>query len=213
MSGRTSNPLVPEGSNEERRVDSSLRALAALGTIETFPEAHFLFREGDPAQALYVILNGQVRMHFERDDGKRFIVGVIGPGGLVGEVGLGGGPRTSSVETLTSVRCARIDYALVKQQLSTDPGLGVELLSLAYDRIRQSDGQIKSLALETVYQRLRELFGSHTERIDMTHQEIADRLGASRDMVTRIFRDLNQGGYIQTRKGSLVIVKALPRTW
>ena len=213
MSGNTSKLLAGEGASDERRVNGSLRALATLGEVNAYPEAHFLFREGDAAQALFVILNGLVRLYFERDDGKRFVVGVIGPGSLVGEVGLGGGPRTSSAETLTPVRCACIDYDVVKQRLDKDPALGFELLTLAYDRIRQSDGQIKSLALETVYQRLRELFESQTGRVDMTHQEIAERLGASRDMITRIFRDLNQGGYIQTRKGSVVVVKTLPRTW
>lgn len=205
--------------------DASIAAwvveLARVGNVRAYPRKSLLIREGEVGTSLFVLLDGRIRIFSEDQDGHRFVFGAFGPGTIFGEVSLDSGPRTASVEALTDCRCADVPYTELYQRMAADQGFAMTLLAELIRRSRASTMRIKSLALDTVYQRLRALIDSESVEQDgmrclgpeLSQQEIANRLGASRDMVTRIFRDLTKGEYIETSRSGTRILRPLPREW
>ena len=180
-----------------------------------------LVREGEIGDALFVLLDGRIRIFAEDQEGHRFVIGGYGPGTLFGEGSLDGGPRTASVEAVSEVVCSVLGYVELKAAMASNPSFAMALLTELIVRGRATARRMKSLALDSVYQRLRALIaieavnhnGVSTLGPDWTQQEIANRLGASRDMVTKIFRELSKGGYIAVGRGEMRILRPLPKAW
>lgn len=200
-----------------------IAALASLGTLREFDRKSIVIREGEIGDLLFVLISGRIRIFSEDQDGHRFVIGTFGPGTLFGEGSLDGGPRTATVQAISDLRCSAVPYAAVKASLANDPAFTftLTLLMELITRSRSTARRMKSLALDSVYQRLCVLIdnestdrnGSRVLGPDWTQQEIADRLGSSRDMVTRIFRELSRGGYISVGRGELRILRRLPKAW
>lgn len=199
----------------------SIADLARLGELRQFPRKATVIREGELGRSLYVLISGRIRIFSEDQDGHRFVIGSFGPGTLFGEGSLDGGPRTASVEAMTDLLCAVVPYSVVKSSLASNPTFAMALLTELIVRGRATARRMKSLALDSVYQRLRILVDSEANAgngiralgPDWSQQEIASRLGASRDMVTKIFRELSRGGYIAVGRGETRILKPLPKAW
>lgn len=190
-----------------------LQRIAHLGRIEKYPEDAVILREGEAGNELFLIREGEVRTYIKDDNGHRFVIGMFGPGVLFGEGAFDGGPRTATVEAITPVTALVMSYQALKEEMQRNPSFAFEIVMLLIARSRSSTARIKSLALDTAYKRLRALLGPEPGQTVITQQEIADLIGTSRDMVTRIFRDLVQGGYIRTFKGKVEIVRTLPAKW
>lgn len=199
----------------------SVVELARLGTVRHYPRKSLVIREGEMGTSLFVLLEGRIRIFSEDRDVHRFVFGAFGAGALFGEVSLDQGPRTASVEAATDCVCADVPYTELYQRMANDQNFAMTFVAELIARSRASTMRIKSLALDTVYQRLRTLIDTESVEQggmrclgpDLSQQEIANRLGASRDMVTKIFRDLTKGGYIETGRGGTRILKPLPRDW
>lgn len=195
--------------------------LARLGSVRPFARKTLLVREGDAGHELFVVLEGRIRIFIGIQDERRFVIGAYGPGTLFGEVSLDGGPRTASVEAISDVTCAVIRYADLKAHMAGNPGFAMALLTEMIARSRATTRRMKGLALDSVYQRLRTLIeaeapdrnGARLPGPDWSQQEIADHLGSSRDMITKIFRELAKGGYIEVTRGGMKILKPLPKAW
>jgi CRP/FNR family cyclic AMP-dependent transcriptional regulator len=197
----------------------------ALGIPKNFAKKTLVLEEGRPGDTFYILLSGHIRIFTEEDgaDGnaRRLVIGAFGPGTIFGEGALIGGMRDASVEAISDITCTEIDCMEFKSQVSVDPRYAMTLLTDLISRSRLNTQQMKSLALKTVYQRLRELMvtgsilenGVRTFGPEMTQQEIAHRIGSSRDMITKIFKDLAKGGYIELTHGKPVILKELPKAW
>lgn len=195
--------------------------LAKLGKIERYPRKCLIVREGAIGTSLFILLEGRIRIFMNGDDERRFVIGTYGPGTMFGEVALDGGPRTASVEAISDVACSVVQYAGLKAHLEKNPQFAMVLLNELIARSRATSRRMKGLALSSVYQRFRALVETEAtiqqgERVlgpDWPQQEIANRLGSSRDMVTRIFRELTKGGYIQSSRGTTRVLKPLPEAW
>lgn len=169
------------------------------------------------------MLSGKVRIFVDGDEAeqRRFVIGSYGPGSLFGEGSLDGGPRTATVEAVTELFCARITYDELREKLTTDGKFALALTMELIARSRVNARRMKSLALGSVYQRFREFVDQEaitTEGMSQladgwSQQEIANRLGSSRDMVTKILRELGKGGYVRARRSQLTILKPLPKRW
>ena len=189
--------------------------------IRQFARKSLVVREGEAGDALFVLLDGRIRIFAEDQDGHRFVIGTYGPGTLFGEGSLDGGPRTASVEAISDLTCSVLPYTKLKAAMADDATFAITLLTEMIVRGRATARRMKSLALDSVYQRLRamiasEAVDSHGVRTlgpDWSQQEIANRLGASRDMVTKIFRELSKGGYIAVGRGETRILRPLPKAW
>lgn len=206
---------------EDTHAAQPIADLARLGRIAPYRKGSLIIMEGDAGDTLYVLLSGRIRIFSDGSDGRRYVFGTFGPGAIFGEGSLDGGPRTASVEAIADSECAIVPYASLRSRMVNDPLFAMTLLTELIARGRASSKKLKSLALEPVYQRLLNLIENeaiHRDGIlvlgpDLSQQEIANRVGASRDMITKILRELSKGRYIETGRGEIRILKALPRAW
>jgi CRP/FNR family cyclic AMP-dependent transcriptional regulator len=201
---------------------SALRALAERGTVRRYRKGTVLIEEGDVSDTLYIILSGRLRAYAAARNGKEITYGVYGPGEYVGEMSLDGGSRSASVMTLEATECAVVTRQTLAQHIAENPEFAFELLSKVIRRARAATLSAKQLALNDVYGRLKLLLdslavpradGSRVIEERLTHQEIANRLGCSREMVSRLVKDLERGQYLQITGSTTWLAPSLPPQW
>jgi len=199
-----------------------LREIAARGGVKTYPSHAVLITEGDDSDSLYIILSGRVKVYSTNAEGKEVVIAVHGAGEYVGELSLDGGVRSTSVMTLELTTCSVVSGADLRAFIAEHPDFASHLIRKLIRSVRQATETVKSLALEDVYARVVRLLtdlsdpgpdGQRRVRERLTQQGIADRIGASREMVSRIFKDLSAGGYIAQDSGHIVVVRKLPTAW
>jgi CRP/FNR family cyclic AMP-dependent transcriptional regulator len=200
--------------------DPGIRALAALGRVRSYPKQTLIIHEGDVADTVFIVLAGRVRVFSSAEDGRDVILDVLGSGEIVGEMALDGSPRSASIMTMETTTVAVIDAATLRERLKSDLDLAMLLVTELLGRLRKTSQVVKRLALGDVYERLsvvlnEELLRSPTARSieGLTQQDLADRIGASRDMVNRIFRELERGGYVEVARRHISVLKPLPARW
>jgi CRP/FNR family cyclic AMP-dependent transcriptional regulator len=201
--------------------DSVLRDIAARGGVRSYPAQAVLVTEDDRSDALYIILSGRIKAYGSGDDGREVVYGTLGVGEYFGELTLDGGPRSASVMTLEPTTCAVVPGNEVRDFLATHPDFAVHLVKKLIRQSRTLTDQVKSLALEDVYGRIVRLLrtlardegGVPVLPEKLTQQDIADRVGSSREMVSRVFKPLQEGGYVELRGGRIAILKKLPARW
>jgi CRP/FNR family cyclic AMP-dependent transcriptional regulator len=201
-----------------------LRAISEQGGIKRFPAHAVIINEGDTADTLFIILSGRVKIYSANDAGREVVYMTHGPGEYVGELALDGGERSASVMTLEPTTCSLVSGANLRQFVTTHPDFALHLIRKLIWRVRQSTENVKSLALQDVYGRVVRLLqrlaepdaGTQGGRVlieRLTQQDIAERVGSSREMVSRIFKDLAAGGYVAQEAGRIVILRKLPAAW
>ncbi len=199
-----------------------LREIARQGGIKTYPAQSILINEGDAADSLYILLSGRVKVFSVSVDGREVVIVTHGAGEYVGELALDGGVRSASVMTLEPTTCSVVSGARLREFVATNPGFALHLIRKLIRSVRQATESVKSLALEDVYARVVRLLGDLSDPIadgrrqvreKLTQQGIADRVGASREMVSRIVKDLTRGGYLSIEDGRIVVLKKLPLAW
>jgi CRP/FNR family cyclic AMP-dependent transcriptional regulator len=200
----------------------SLRALARRGEIRRYRKGTVLIEEGDRGDTIYIILSGRLRAYATGDKEREITYGVYGPGDYLGEMSLDGGVRSASVVTLEATQCAVVTRQTLRQHIAEDPEFAFELLAKVIRRARAATLGAKQLALNDVYGRLVGLLNEQAvARPDgmrviaerLTHRDMAHRLGCSREMVSRLVKDLETGGYVQASGTALLLVKPLPGRW
>lgn len=195
----------------------SLRLLAARGIARSHRKNVVLIEEGSLGDNLYLILSGSLRAFSSDTRGREITYGIYGPGEYVGEMSLDGSPRSASVITETASRCVMVTRASLLTHISEHPEFAFELLTKVIRRARAATLSAKQLALNDVYGRLKNLIDGLSgdgRHIELTHQAMAQRLGCSREMVSRVVKDLEQGGYLKRLgAGEYVRLKELPTRW
>jgi CRP/FNR family cyclic AMP-dependent transcriptional regulator len=201
--------------------DDLLKAMAARGGVKNFPANAILINEGDQSDSIYVLLKGRVKVYGTSAAGREIVYNTHGAGEYFGEMTLDGGTRSASVMTLEPTTCVVVSGANVREFLGTHPDFALHLIRKLIALVRRSTVNVKSLALDDVYGRVSKLLyelaqeegGCHVVHERLTQQDIADRVGASREMISRIFKQLTEGGYVKTEGRRIVIVKKLPAGW
>ena len=201
--------------------DSLLQEIAARGGVRSFPVNAVLVTEEDRSDSLFIILRGRVKAYGAGSDGREVVYSTHGVGEYFGEMSLDGGARSASVMTLEPTTCAVVPGVEVREFLAAHPDFALHLVKKLIQLARASTEQIKSLALDDVYGRIARLLrglakeqGGVLQVPDkLTQQDIAERVGASREMVSRIFKPLVEGGYVELRGGHIVLLKKLPTRW
>ncbi|MDM4767098.1 Crp/Fnr family transcriptional regulator [Pelomonas sp. SE-A7] len=194
----------------------TLRALASRGVLRAYRKGTLLIEEGEQGDSLYLIVSGRLRAYGGDGRGREITYGVYGPGEYVGELSLDGGPRSASVITEEASRCVMLTRASLLTHMAMHPDFALEILTKVIQRTRAATQAIKQLALNDVYGRLKALLDSgEPERGPrLTHQAMAQRLGCSREMVSRLLKDLETGGYLERlTAGRYRILKPLPSRW
>ncbi len=202
--------------------DALLREIAGKGGIRRYPAHAILINEGDTSDSLYILLGGRVKVYSTSPEGKEVVITTHSAGEYIGELSLDGGVRSASVMTLEPTTCSIVSGSSLREFIAAHPDFASHLIRKLIRSVREATESVKSLALEDVYARvvrlLTDLSGSSPDgqrrvRERLTQQDIADRVGASREMVSRIFKDLGNGGYIAQEDGRIVIVRKLPTAW
>jgi CRP/FNR family cyclic AMP-dependent transcriptional regulator len=218
--------LKPSGTDPFGAVlDTSLRALAERGVVRRYRRGTIVIDEGDTGDTLFVVLTGRLRVFSSGGDGARdreVTFNVHGPGECVGEMSLDGGPRSASVITVEPATCSVITRPTLREQIARDPDLALLLISRVIRRARLATESARGMATLDVYGRLvRRLEalavddGTGVRRVPerTTHAMLASEIGCSREMVSRLLKDLTGGGYVAVEDRRLVLLKALPRSW
>jgi CRP/FNR family cyclic AMP-dependent transcriptional regulator len=198
-----------------------LEALSVHATPQSFPRNTVIVNEGDRSESIFIIVSGRVKVYLHNRDGKEVILNVHGPGEYFGEMVLDEGPRSASVITLEPSRFLVISKAAFRQFLSGNPDFAMKLINRLMHRVRALTDNVGSLALLDVYGRVARLLvelavereGRLVVEERLTQKDIGDRVGASREMVSRIFKDLVAGGYISLENRRITIAKGLPKRW
>ena len=199
-----------------------LADLAGQLVSRKVPKNTIVISEGDATDSLFIIVSGRVKVFVGNDEGREITLCTQGPGEYFGELPLlDGDGRSASVLTLEPCQFTVIERRAFLGCLTAHPSMATALIRNLSRRIRRLTNLARNLALLDVYGRvvrtLLELAKDENDRrvIDerLTHQEIANRVGASREMVSRIMKDLADGGYVRTESGRLFVSERLPPGW
>lgn len=198
-----------------------LRAIAAHAITRAFPKNAVILSEGDRTDTLYVILEGRVKIYVADAQGKEVVFLTQGPGEYFGELILDEGPRSASVMTLEPSKFLVVLKADLKDFLLHNPVFAVHLIEKLIHRVRSLTESVKNLALMDVYGRVARLLLELAEERDgklviaerLTHQNIASRVGASREMISKILKDLAVGGYISVQRDRILVNRKPPARW
>ena len=202
--------------------EATLRAIAETGIVRTFPKNAVLIHEGDAGDALYIVLQGRVKVYASNAQGREFAIAFHGPGEYVGEMTLDGGVRSASVVTIDPTVCAVVHREQFREFILKNPDFALHLIEKLIMRVRATTEDVKSLALTDVYGRLVRLLntlavakedGTSVVPEKLTQQAIAERVGASRDMIGKLFKDLVAGGYLAIEDRTITILRKLPIGW
>ncbi len=200
-----------------------IEALAAQGIHRRYRRGTLLIQEGETGDTIYIVLQGRLRAYLADTNGKELTLGVYGPLEYVGEMSLDGGPRSAYVEALESSLCSVVARDTLLAYIASHPEFAFELIARLIRRARLATESARSVALIDVYGRLVGLLnqlacepdpeGLRALRERITHQAMAQHLACSREMVSRLMRDLETGGYVAVRKRWIWLLKPLPARW
>lgn len=201
--------------------ENHIDALIALGVVRSFPKNSVLVQEGDKSDQFYILLAGKLKVFLADDDGKEIVVDMLSPKQYFGEMALDGESRSASVMTVEASKLAVIQREDFKRFLAENPDAALALIVTLIRRARNLTRTIGNLALLDVYGRVARLLidnasdesGKLVVTEKMSQQEIAQRIGSSREMVSRILSDLKEGGYLSLDGGRIVIKQNLPKHW
>ena len=201
--------------------EQHIEAMVVLGVIRSYPKNTILFQEGDASDQIFVLLEGKLKVFLADSDGKEIVVDMLSPRQYFGEMALDGESRSASVMTIVASKLAVIQRDDFKAFLAQNSDAAFALIVTLIRRARNLTRTIGNLALLDVYGRVaRLLIDNATEESGqlvvtekMSQHEIAQRIGSSREMVSRILGDLKVGGYITMDGRKMVIKQNLPKHW
>ncbi|HBO94356.1 MAG: Crp/Fnr family transcriptional regulator [Pseudomonadales bacterium] len=202
--------------------EAELSALQELCITRTYPKNTVIINEGDQANAMFICTSGKVKVYVSDENGKEFVLNSMGPGEYFGELSLlDDETRSASVITTDKSTFSILYKDDFSKVVLNHPDIALVLLRNLASRIRKLTENVKTLALQDVYGRIRKtLLDLSTEKDGdtvieekLTQQDIANRIGSSREMVARILKDLATGGYIEIERKQFRILKKLPESY
>ncbi len=200
---------------------ADIKQVASQVVTRQFPKNTVVVTQGDDTDSLYVILEGKVDVFLQNDKGKEIIINTLSECDTFGELApLGGIPRQASIITTENSLMAVISRQVFMDTLLTKPTISMRIIDRLIGLIQDLTEEVSSLALEDVYNRVVRVLYKHSEEIGnklvtekLTQQDIALRVGATREMVHRILKELKTGGYISIQGKHITIEKKLPPGW
>jgi len=194
--------------------DEQLRLLVPVFSRRSAARGSMIMAAGDPTDSLYIVLSGRLKVMMSDADGKEVILNILGPGEFFGEMGLiDDAPRSASVVAIEPCELLSISKRDFKRCLADNFEMTMALMRGLVRRLRDADRKIGSLALLDVYGRVARLLLDMSETVNgqkmvtrrLPKQDIAKMIGASREMVSRVMKDLQLGGYIEMRGSNILL--------
>lgn len=191
-----------------------LEQIAAMSRMVNKPKGEFIYLPGDPATSVYVLKEGRVKISLLSESGKEIGIDIIEPGEVFGELALvDDSPRKSLAQALEDVLLCIFDKRDFEMMLQSRPQLAVRVAKFIGWRRRRLEKKLVDLLYKDVTTRIAELlleFAREQGRADrsevlipLTHQDIADLVGASRQTTTSVLNDLERLGVIELGRRSV----------
>jgi len=194
--------------------EDQLRMLTTVVTRKSAPRSTTIMAGGDPTDSLYIVLSGRLKVMMSDAEGKEVILSILTAGEFFGEMGLiDDEPRSATVVTIEPCELLSIAKRDFKKCMAENFEMSMAVMRGLVKRLREADRKIGSLALLDVYGRVARLLLDMAETVDgekvvtkrLPKQDIAKMIGASREMVSRVMKDLQMGGYIEVRGSTIVL--------
>jgi CRP-like cAMP-binding protein len=199
--------------------EQELTEVAALAQVRSIPRDTTIFHEGDTSDAIFVVVKGRVKIVTTSTDGKEFILTVLGAGQIFGEMALlEAASRSASVITVTAVEVLMISRSDFDHLLNSNPGISRKLMAILSRRLRRANSKMESLAYMDVAGRLAryllDLARDHGQKLGNgwvvvrrpTHSDIAHSIGTSRETVSRLINEFEEG-FGLVNKGKFTYIK------
>ena len=198
-----------------------LNEISSQGVVRNYPKQAVILNEGDSSDSLYIVLEGRVKAFVADAAGHEVVLSTMGPGEYFGEMALDRRPRSASIMTLLPSRFLIVPGDQFREFLAQHPAFALSLVEKLIQKVRSLTESVKSLAFMDVYGRVARLLLELAEDRDgrlviaerLTQQDIASRVGASREMVSRILKDLSLCGVITQSRAGIVLHRKPPARW
>jgi CRP/FNR family transcriptional regulator, cyclic AMP receptor protein len=197
---------------------SAVRTLTARLHTVSFPRGHTVFAEGEPGGQLFILVAGKVKIGRRSPDGRENLLSILGPSDIFGELSIfDPGPHTFSGTAITAVRVVSVDRTALKAWIEDRPEIAVQLLRVLARRLRRSNNNLADLIFTDVRGRLAkqllelaQRFGTREGDVlrvthDLTHEEIAQLVGTSRETVNEALAEFVRRGWIHLDGKSVLI--------
>ncbi len=192
-----------------------LEKLSKIAGRKRVTRSAYVVRAGDATDSLYVLLSGRAKVTNSDEEGREIILAWLGPGEFFGEMGLiDGSPRSASVIATEPCELLILSRDAFHRCMQDNFQVALKLMQILVGRLREADRKIESLALLDVYGRVARLLldmsveedGKRVLKQKISKQDMARMIGASREMVSKVMRDLELSGYIVSDGNVLTIV-------
>jgi CRP/FNR family transcriptional regulator/CRP/FNR family cyclic AMP-dependent transcriptional regulator len=203
--------------------DPELEALAELTFSRTFDKGQLIILAKETGDTLFIIRVGQVKVSLIHEDGKEFILSLLGEGEVFGELSLlDDRPRSANVTALVKTELLMLRRSDFLSLVGRVPQIAISLLEELASRLRRTDDQVEGLALLDVHHRIAKTLlrmaqdGGQTSpegiliRQRPTHQQLANMSGTTRETVTRALKQLQDEGYIRISGRQILILDDTP---
>lgn len=200
--------------------EEQAEVLKGRSRLRSFAPNTIVVNEGDEGGSLFVVQSGALKVFLTDDVGREVTLSLLDPGDYFGELALlDDAPRSASVISLTRSELLQIPRAAFLALIDAHPACMHVVVRNLVGRIRSLTESVRSLALVDVFGRIVRIFESlavRREGVDiidrrLTQQDLANMVGASREMVNRVLRDLVSGGFVEIEPQRIIIRKKLPR--
>ncbi len=188
-----------------------LARIASIARERRFPKRHTVFLEGEKGTYVVLIVSGIIKISRSASDGRVKTLALLRPRDFFGEMALflPGHERTATAEALTDCRVITIDQSDFEKLLKEVPGISLRIIQTLAIRLQAANRQIKTLALGDSQSKLADLLiwlkdefpvpAGARAVIPLTHQELADLAGLSRETTTRMLNALEGEGVLQLK--------------
>lgn len=198
--------------------DADHGLLLQVAVRRTHPRSALIIQEGDPGERLFLLRRGRAKVFLSDSEGREVILAILGPGDFIGEMSLiDDEPCSASVMTFEESEFVSISKADFRRVLHSSASMTENLLKVMSQRMRESDQQIEALALKDVQARVEQVLqqlaepegGERVVPARITHRDIASMVGATREMVTRVFRHLEKAGFVRVDGRRITVTPAV----
>src|ERR671910_551971 len=218
MEGHMDEVLARSGIFQGVDPEASEALAREMETIE-IRKGEVVFNEGEPGDSLYIILSGKIKLGRRAADGRQNLVSVMGPSDMLGELSLfDPGPRTATATAVTDTRLARLKKSSLRPWLSNRPEIAEQLLRVLARRLRRTNDALADLIFTDVPSRVAKnllqmarRFGTRDGGVlrvthDLTQEELAQLVGASRETVNKALADFAHRGWVRLEGKTVVIL-------
>ena len=201
--------------------EGQLQLLTRVLSRKAYPKNSTIIAAGDPTDAMYIVVSGRLKVIMSDKEGQEVILAILNQGEFFGEMGLiAQAPRSATVTTIEPCELLTITRADFTKCLQGNFDLTMNVIRGLVKRLREADKKIGSLALMDVYGRVARLLLEMAETIDgqkvvtkkLTKRDIAKMIGASREMVSRVMKELQASGRIEVRAREILLRDSLALT-